>query len=279
MLLLPLQHVAIADLSDFHGVLVSCSLEHELARCVALKELLKHHDELASSIDSLRVKVEKLEANANTKWDVLQESKRALETKKVMLTNLYKGLFYFTLPFSVKHRSENIRRALGAFAATAFATAVSTHRSSLDFLRDLDYSVQAVIADTCHTLDLLNLPTLQQPPESSLPAPLSPPPSESWILPLYESALRQSGINAGTTVAPAAISMTVQDTSFTSSPPEYSGSPVKSDQQAANQAVVRPLSEIDNRPVVRPVNSSLLNDLVGGGDADKGSSSKNGLWS
>jgi hypothetical protein len=170
---------------------MSTSLEHEISRISALRDLLKFHDETATAIDTLRIKVEKLEAQPTVKnFDQLQETKKHLEFKKMQLNSFYKGFYFFTLPLNSKLKSINLRRMVSNYGATVLVTSHTLLSSSRQLLNELSISPTQAISETSQILDLLALKPLDEPPEG-LPGPhdglgASPP----WIESLYYSALQ-----------------------------------------------------------------------------------------
>jgi hypothetical protein len=188
-----IQASATQDLAEYSNILMSTYLEHEISRLSSLRELLKLHDDTVTSIDSLRVKVEKLEATlAPTPklLDQLSETRRQLEIKKLQLSSLYKGFYFFSLPMNSKLKSQNIRKMVSNYGSTVLVTSHTLVTSSRQLLFELSISPTQAISDTSQILDLLTLKPLDEPPEG-LPGPndgleLSPP----WVEALYYSALQ-----------------------------------------------------------------------------------------
>jgi hypothetical protein len=175
-------------------------VDHEVSRGIAFKELIKYHDETVTFIDGQRVKVEKMEAQANTKVDQLQEAKRILETKKLQLSMFYKGLFFFSIPLNARARATNIRKMLSNYASTLLVTSHTLQTLSTAFLTDLGISPTQAISETSQTLDLLSLKPLDEPP-GGLPGPSEGIPApEVWVESLYQAAL--GGITAPGFISP-----------------------------------------------------------------------------
>lgn len=169
---------------------MSCYLDHEISRISSVRELLKFHDDTVTAIDSLRVKVEKMEAQPNAKIDQLQEAKKQLDVKKMQLSAFYKGFYFFTLPINSKLKSQNIRKMVANVGSTMLVTSHTLLTSSKQLLRELFISPTQAISDASQILDLLSLKPLDEPPEG-LPGPnegldTSPP----WVEALYYSALQ-----------------------------------------------------------------------------------------
>lgn len=137
--------------------MTSVAIEHEQARIDSLRELIKTHDELLSTIDSLRVKMEKLQQHEASKWDQLQEARKQLDMKTQNLNSFYKGFFYFSLPMSTKMRAQNIRRALSASGATMMVTSHLLYKTSERFLTDLKINPASAIADASQVILLFCL--------------------------------------------------------------------------------------------------------------------------
>lgn len=275
------QDNASADLAEYHNILFSCFVEHETSRSEAFRECIKFHDDLLSSIDTLRVKVEKLETQQASKWDQLQEAKASLEGKLKSLNFFYKGFYFFSIPMNAKSRSENIHKMMSYVGASMLVTSHSLQSSSAAFLDRLAVNATQAISDTSHCLDVLALKPLGAGPEE-LPNSEGPPPHTSWICELYANA------SGKTVVGGAAAAAVVSSSSNTTQRPQTS--PAKVSTAAA--APVSPVAEVKttnpfgepNEPepahppaVVehRPVNQDLLGSLMGGPAEDKAKVDRN----
>lgn len=273
------KHATTNELADYNTILVTTAIEHELSRCESFKEMIKIHDELCSSIDSWRVKCEKLEASQNAKWEQLQESKRNLELKTIALNNFYKGFFYFSIPLAVKQRSFNFRRALSAIGAGQYVAAFALQNSAVQFLTDLDMNILTSISDASYTLDILGIKPFVQPPESVIPKINGMPPTKSWFEALYRSALASSGQSSSPTnessqpSSPSKTSPTVilaQEEATKPASPEKAN-PFLEDNTPPPPVEVETIKEekVEAEPpqppvVQKPVNSAILNDLTDG---------------
>mmetsp|Transcript_2291 Transcript_2291/g.4235 ORF Transcript_2291/g.4235 Transcript_2291/m.4235 type:complete len:596 (+) Transcript_2291:212-1999(+) len=149
-----------AHSAEYLNILFHSFLEREVARCSALRELLKYQDDLCSSIEALTVSIEKFETKKvqteKIKWQ-LRDAKTELEEKKLLLNTFYKGFFYFTLPLSVKGRSENLRRMADCVAAYELVEGTNQQQAAATLLSTMNASAVQVVTDTRSMLDLLSL--------------------------------------------------------------------------------------------------------------------------
>mmetsp|Transcript_602 Transcript_602/g.1010 ORF Transcript_602/g.1010 Transcript_602/m.1010 type:complete len:542 (+) Transcript_602:52-1677(+) len=285
------RHVATQDVAEYSNILFSTYLDHELLRNASMRELLKYHDDIVSSIDSLRVKVEKLESQQSTKWEQLQESKRNLEMKSSMLNTFYKGFYFFTVPLQAKCRSNSLRRAMSSYGATTMVTAHTISCSAGLFLKDLSLSATTAISETSQLLDQLSLKPLDQPPEGL------PPPAEGisssgpWVEALYKSATSNSSLLFPTsTSSPSKPVSTEEDTApqtqntKASSEAENSAQPVErvstnpfDEPAGASEEAPPEVQEPETPPAPPPVNAAILGDLVGGVEDEKATKNAD-LW-
>jgi hypothetical protein len=225
-----LKHVATVDLAEYSNILFSSFVEHELARSDSFRECIKFHDDLVSSIDSTRVKVEKLETQQASKWDQLQEAKHSLENKIQSLNAFYKGLYFFSIPMNAKLRSENLKRMMSFVGSTILVTSHTMQTSARTFLGKLGANPSQAVADTSHTLDQLSLKPLDPPPDGEVTgdaAPLTP----CWVGALYASACGKTYAGAAAAANAVAVGR---------SPPAYTPPPVPSPQKPAPAAVAAP---------------------------------------
>ena len=263
------------DLAEYGNILMSCFVEHELARSDSFRECVKFHDDLLSSIDSLRVKVEKLETQQASKWDQLQEAKQSLEAKIQMLNIFYKGFYFFSIPMNAKLRSDNLRRMMGHVGSTSLVTAHTVQSSSRSFLDKLRISPGQAVADTSHSLDLLSLKPLDAAPDGLVAEGGSEECVQScWLAELYASATGKSLVGA----APVATSnrkSALPETPAHPSPQKNSTAPAPEETpQSTNPFDDEP--EAASAPIApAPVNQALLGALVGQTDNEKAKSDRN----
>jgi hypothetical protein len=106
------KHDALKDGANQDGVLLAAALEHEVSRMESIRELLRVHDEMVQTIDSITFKLTRLEEKRVTSGDIVAELKLLLDEKQTCLAAFYKGLVYFTLPLCAKLRAYTFKRAL-----------------------------------------------------------------------------------------------------------------------------------------------------------------------
>jgi hypothetical protein len=228
---------------------MSTYLEHELLRLLSLRELLKLHDDTVTTIDSLRIKVEKMDATPSTKLEQLNEMKRQLENKQFHLNSFYKGFYSFTLPLQSKEKSKIIRQLITNYGATALVTSNTLLRSSQILLKELSISPTMAISETSQILDLLTLKPLDEPPEG-LPGPgegleLSPP----WVEALYYSAI-QSMMTATSTSGLYQYQPSMTSTAAAAAPAPAPASPGKMSSTRGSSEVVDSLLASSGSPSV-----------------------------
>ena len=172
-------------------------LEREAARCTSIRELLKYHDELSSSIDSIQVSIEKLETKKTQtdkiKWQI-KDLKVEKEEKELLMNTFYKGFFFFTVPLSVKHRSENLRRMSECVAAFELIEGTGRQQAAVKLLASLNSSAIQVVSDTRGMLDLLALSPLGSVDDEEsilgdlgiLPG-MAFKPNTDWLVNIYET--------------------------------------------------------------------------------------------
>lgn len=189
-----------AHSAEYLSVLFHSFLEREVARCSSLRELMKYQDDLCSSIEALTVSIEKFESKKvqteKIKWQ-LHDAKTELEEKKLLLNTFYKGFFYFTLPLSVKGRSENLRRMAECVAAYELVEGTSQQQAAAALLSSMNASAVRVVTDTRAMLDLLSLcplGSLQHEEEllselGILPG-MSIKPGHDWLVEIYRAYSR-----------------------------------------------------------------------------------------
>lgn len=197
-----------AHSADYLNVLFHSFLEREVARCSSIRELLKYQDDLCSSIESLTVSIEKFESkkvqSEKVKWQ-LRDAKTELEEKKLLLNTFYKGFFYFTLPLSVKGRSENLRRMADCVAAYELVEGTNQQQAAAALLSTMNASAVQVVTDTRAMLDLLSLcplGSLQHEEEllselGILPG-MSIKPGHDWLVEIYKAHSIGGGDNSNT---------------------------------------------------------------------------------
>lgn len=151
------------------------SLEQELTNIEALKEILKVHDEMLSSIESLSSRISKSEKVAQAQ--VIFDLKNSLEEKRTNLHTFYKGLVLFSLPVFSRQRAATLRRLLGGLvSANIYTPSYPLRRSCAEFFQRLDMNPVVAAADTSRLLEQLSLRPL---PLSELPLELEHVPSLS----------------------------------------------------------------------------------------------------
>ena len=151
------------------------SLEQELTNIEALKEILKVHDDMLSSIESLSSRISKTEKVAQAQ--VIFDLKNSLEEKRANLHTFYKGLVLFSLPVFSRQRAATLRRLLGGLvSANIYAPSYPLRRSCAEFFQRLDMNPVIAAADTSRLLEQLSLRPL---PLSELPLELEHVPSSS----------------------------------------------------------------------------------------------------
>lgn len=186
-----------ANSAEYLNTLFHAYLEREVARCASIRELLKYHDDLCTSIDNIRVNVERLQSKkAQTEkilWQI-KDSKADMEEKIFLMNTFYKGFFYFTLPLSVKNRSETFRKMSENVAAYELIEGTCQQQSAARLLSSLNSSAIKAITDTRTMLDLLALCPLSTIDheedvlsEISILPGMSLKPCKDWIVSLYES--------------------------------------------------------------------------------------------
>lgn len=184
--------------ADYLNVLFYSYLERELARCASIRELLKYHDDLSTTIDSLRVNIEKLEAKnqkASTPKIVeqIKAAKLEFDEQMLLLNTFFKGFFYFTLPLAVKGRSVNFRKMTECVAAYELVACTSQQQSVTSLMGTLKISARQAVDETRSMLKLLALPPLAALDNEEnvlddlgiLPG-LALKPSSDWLVELYK---------------------------------------------------------------------------------------------
>ncbi len=151
------------------------ALEQELTNIDALKEILKVHDDMLSSIENLSSRISKAEKLAQAQ--VIYDLKNLLEEKRNNLHTFYKGLVLFSLPVFSRQRAATLRRLLGGLAtANIYAPSYPLRRSCVEFFQRLDMNPVIAAADTSRLLEQLSLRPL---PLSDLPMEADQAPSLS----------------------------------------------------------------------------------------------------
>ena len=151
------------------------ALEQELTNIDALKEILKVHDDMLSSIENLSSRISKAEKLAQAQ--VIYDLKNLLEEKRTNLHTFYKGLVLFSLPVFSRQRAATLRRLLGGLAtANIYAPSYPLRRSCVEFFQRLDMNPVIAAADTSRLLEQLSLRPL---PLSELPMEADQAPSLS----------------------------------------------------------------------------------------------------
>ena len=152
------------------GITLVVALEQELTNLEALKELLRTHDEMLASIESLRSRLFKAEKLAQAQ--TVSEMKRALEEKRSNLHTFYKGFVLFSLPVFSRQRAASLRRLLGGLiAANCYAPTYPLLRNCVQFFQRLEMSPSLATADTSRLLEQLylrSLPLGDLPPDAGL---------------------------------------------------------------------------------------------------------------
>jgi hypothetical protein len=149
-----------ANSAEYLNILFHSLLEREVARCSSIKELLKYHDDLCSSIENITVQIEKTEtkkAQTEKIKNQLKELKVDLEEKNFLMNTFYKGFFYFTVPLAVKGRSENLRKMCECVGAYELVEGSSQQQSAASLLSTANASAVKAVTDTRAMLDLLSL--------------------------------------------------------------------------------------------------------------------------
>lgn len=154
-----------ANAAEYTNILFQAFIEREIARCSSIRELLRYQDDLSSSIESLRVTIEKLETkkspNVKTSWQI-KDAKSDLEEKIFLMNTFYKGFFFITIPLLVQSRSRNLRRMSESVGAFELMTATEQQQSAARLLSTLQLSAVQAVADTRSALDLLALCPLRE---------------------------------------------------------------------------------------------------------------------
>eukprot|EP01035_Chromulina_nebulosa_P020183 gene20183-26201_t len=158
--LLVKKHLALDDLPDYDGVLVVASLEHEISRMESLRELLKVHDEMLSSIESTTHKLNKAESAKVVKTELVAELKLLVDEQQSCLTAYYKGLLHFTLPMCARLRSITMRRVAKYIASTNLTAHSAVQSAALSCLSALRVDYNEAIESTSNALDLLSMKPL-----------------------------------------------------------------------------------------------------------------------
>mmetsp|Transcript_24535 Transcript_24535/g.40906 ORF Transcript_24535/g.40906 Transcript_24535/m.40906 type:complete len:746 (+) Transcript_24535:103-2340(+) len=156
-----LQHV-----SDHTGLTLAVLLEQELAMVDSMRDLLKLHDDMVSSIESVANKISKAEASRSvSKYELVAEQRAILDERKSLLATFYKGFIFFTLPCLVRQRAASLRKFTASMAAAHFTATNSLYGACLQFFVDLSLKPSSAMAAMNRELELLRMPLLPALPE------------------------------------------------------------------------------------------------------------------
>lgn len=138
---------------DFYtGVTLVIVLEQELAMIDALKDLIKVHDDLCTSIQSVQNKM-----RSTNNPDNMRELGESLQEKKQELKIFYSGFMYFTLPLAARQRASNFRRFGASYVSCQTAQSYLLHKACEEFFKSSQMSSFRAIEESNKGFQLLQI--------------------------------------------------------------------------------------------------------------------------